>query len=68
MAKQFVYIGLLSVLLFISCSQNNHYETIISNTESIVEENPDSALAILNIFLPPPLGVLSPDNGGNRRG
>lgn len=43
MAKQFVYIGLLSVLLFISCSQNNHYETIISNTESIVEENPDSA-------------------------
>lgn len=48
MAKQFVYIGLLSVLLFISCSQDNHYETIISNTESIVEENPDSALAILN--------------------
>ncbi len=48
MAKQFVYIGLLSVLLFISCRQDNRYETIISNTESIIEENPDSALAILN--------------------
>lgn len=48
MAKQFVYIGLLSVLLFISCRQDNRYETIISNTEGIIEENPESALAILN--------------------
>lgn len=43
-------------------------EVLFENSRVFEKNFVSSLLIVSHIFLPPPLGVLSPDNGGDRRG